>query len=68
MRAVCIISGGVWRDELMPVKCNRGPPVASFVGLFYFYLSLKFTILSCLCLSALWSPAGKGLAYWFSCP
>ena len=26
-----------------------------------------FAILSCLCLSALWSPAGKGLFSWLSC-
>ena len=38
---------------------------ASFVDLFYSYF--VFAILSCLCLAALWSPAGKGLTSWLSC-
>ena len=37
---------------------------------FFICICLKKSLPNCffLCLSALWSPAGKGLAYWFSCP
>ena len=42
--------------------------------LFFFFqkadillLVFVFAILSCLFLAALWSPVGKGLAYWLSC-
>ena len=31
------------------------------------YLCFVFVMLSCLFIAALWSPVGKGLAYWLSC-
>ena len=33
----------------------------------FFLFVFVFAILSCLCLAALWSPAGKGPFSWLSC-
>ena len=40
---------------------------ASFVDHFYLCFVSVFVILSCLFLTSLWSPAGKGLTSWLSC-
>ena len=37
-----------------------GTPLTSFVDLFFLFVFV-FDILPCLCLTTLWSPAGKGL-------
>ena len=37
------------------------------LALLFCYLCFMFVMLSCLFVTALWSPAGKGLASWLSC-
>ena len=63
------------KAEIGTVKLVLSPPVIFLVTVprQYFlkdssFLSVfGFVILLCLFLAALWSPVGKGLAYWLSC-